>query len=140
MIRAAAHFRLNQEIKLLHIKKVKLNEQLYYKHLECTALRPSYWQFILNLINDSLQWEMETHYDRLNKKLYKLQEKQNTSTHKPQGRHPTACPRIVNLTNIQFTVKEQKLLDLGLQYSMWRLTTTTWTNLVLETVHHKTSR
>jgi hypothetical protein len=78
---------------------------------------------------------MKIHYDRLNKKLDKLHEKQNTSTHKPQGRHPTAYPRTVNLTNIQFTDEEQTLLDLGLQYSMRRPTTTTWTNLVLETEH-----
>jgi uncharacterized protein (DUF952 family) len=54
-IRAATHFQLYQEIKFLHIKKVKLNEQLYYKHLDCAALWPSYWQPILNVINDSLQ-------------------------------------------------------------------------------------
>jgi hypothetical protein len=76
---------------------------------------------------------METHYERLNKKLDRLQEKQNASTYKPQGRHLSTYPQTGNLTSIQFTDEEQKLLDLGLQYSMQKPTMTTWTNLVLET-------
>ena len=91
-LRAAMHFRLNQEIRFLHIKKAKLNEQLYYKHLECAALWPSCWQSILCIINDNLQREMDTHYENLNKKLDTLLEKQKTSAHHPQGRHPTPYP------------------------------------------------
>jgi len=37
-IRTATHFRLTQEIKFLHTKRVKLNERLYKQHLECAAL------------------------------------------------------------------------------------------------------
>ena len=37
--KAATHFRINQEIKLLCTKKQKLNEQLYKLHLEYTT----YW-------------------------------------------------------------------------------------------------
>jgi hypothetical protein len=75
---------------------------------------------------------METHYDRLNKKLDKLQEKQNIHTQTPET-SPTNIPRTINLTSIQFNDEKQKLLDLGLKYSMQKPKTTTWTNLVLET-------
>jgi len=74
---------------------------------------------------------MDTHYERLNRKL----DKQNTTTHNPQRRHLTTYPRTVNLTGMQLTDEEQKLLDLGLQYSMQRSRKSTWTNLVLETEH-----
>ena len=34
-IKAATHYRLNQKLKFLNIKKQKLNERLYKIHLEC---------------------------------------------------------------------------------------------------------
>ena len=68
----------------------------------------------------------------MNGKLEKLQEK-HTSTLKPKGRQPTSYPRTINLTDIHFTDEEQKLLDLGLQYSMQKPTKTAWENLVIET-------
>jgi hypothetical protein len=131
-LRAATHFRLNQEIKFLHIKKTKLNEQLYYKHLECAALWPNCWHSILSII-DNLQREMDSHYERLNKKLDTLLEKQKTPARRPQGKQPPPYPRAINLTNIQFTGEEQKLLDLGLQYNIQKPLKAAWMNLVLET-------
>jgi hypothetical protein len=77
--------------------------------------------------------EMESHYDKLNKKLDRLQgQKQTTmqATHRQQRTYP----RTINLTNIHFTREEKALLDLGLQSSLQKPLTTTWTNLTLETV------
>jgi len=58
-LRAATRFRLNQEIKFLHVKKKKnkLNEQLYTKHLECASLWPNCWH---SITDNKLQTEMET--------------------------------------------------------------------------------
>ena len=112
------NFRLTQEIKFLHTKKAKLNEQLYKKHLEIAALWPNCWQTIMDIINENLQWEMDNHYRKLNEKLERLQAQHKVSTPRPKEQQPTSFPRIINLTDIHFTDEEQKLLDLGLQYSM----------------------
>jgi len=131
-IRAATHFRLTQEIKFLHTKKAKLNEQLYKKHLECAALWPNCWQTIMDIINENLQWEMDNHYRKLNEKLDRLQAQHNASTPRPKEQQPTSFPRTINLTDIHFTDEEWKLLDLGRQYRMVKPTKATWENLVIE--------
>ena len=64
---------MNQEIKFLHIKKIKLNEQFYAKHLECETTWPTCWTTIHKIIDYNLQLEMETYYDKLNRKLDNLQ-------------------------------------------------------------------
>jgi len=132
-IRAAIHFRLTQEIKFLHTEKAKLNEQLYKKHLEYAALRPNCWQTIMDIINENLQWEMNNHTRKLNEKLERLQAQHKASTPRPKEQQPTSFPRTINLTDIHFTDEEQKLLDLGLQYSMEIPAKATWENLVIET-------
>jgi len=80
---------------------------------------------------------METHYDTLNRKLDRLQEKQNkqkrATPHTPQGRQQQTYPRTVNLTDIQFTKEEQSILDLGLQYSLQKPSDSAWTTLAVET-------
>jgi len=63
----------------------------------------------------------------------RLQAQHNNSTAKPKEQQPTSFPRTINLTDIHFTDEEQKLLDLGLQYSMEKPTKTAWENLVIET-------
>jgi hypothetical protein len=78
---------------------------------------------------------METHYEKLNKKLDKLHGKLNTPEQKTNRRQQTTYPRTINLTKIQFTPEEQKLLDLGLQYSLQKPSAASWTNLVIETEH-----
>jgi hypothetical protein len=120
-LRMATAHRLNQEIKFLHIKKSRLNEQLYETHLRCTALWPGCWPSIQDIIDNNLQKEMDFYYDGLNKKLDKLQEKQKrTTSQTTHGRRQQTYPRTINLTNIQFTNEEQTILDLGLQYSLQR--------------------
>jgi len=39
--KAATHYRINQEIKFQYLKKARLNEQLYKKHILCVLDRAS---------------------------------------------------------------------------------------------------
>jgi len=61
---------------------------------------------------------MEGHYEKLNKKLYKLLEKQKQPPHPDHKQEQNFHLRTINLTNITFTKEEQALLDLGLQYNI----------------------
>jgi hypothetical protein len=111
---------------------MKLNVLLYSKLLKCAALWPNLWQYLLNIIDDSLHNEMDILYEKLNQKLHKLQQKHNTTEPKP-GRHKqTAYPRTVNLTNIYFTTEELNLLNLGLQHCFHKASYTSWKNLIIE--------
>jgi len=87
----------------------------------------------MDIINENLQWEMDNHYKKLNEKLERLQMQLNTPTPKPKRQQTTPFPRTINLTGIHFTDEEQKLLDLGLQYSLEKPTRTSWEHLVIET-------
>jgi len=83
-MRAAMLYRINQEIKFLYIKKTKLSEQLCRKHLGFSAIWPNSWLTIQDIIGHNLQEEMESHYEKLNKKLDILQRKWNHyTTHGP---------------------------------------------------------
>ena len=62
---------------------------------------------------------METHYNKLNHKLDKLQNMQhgkNKAQHNSQGQQ--FYPRTVNLTKMKFTQEEMALLNHGLQHSL----------------------
>jgi hypothetical protein len=85
---------------------------------------------MLNSINDSLHKEMDTHYEKLNQKLDKLQSKLNTTLRKTDRQPQTAYPSLIN---IHFTPEEHTLLNLGLQYSIHKPLDTSWKNLVIET-------
>ena len=54
-VQAATHFRINQEIKFLYIKKQKLNEQLYNLHIKCATIWQNYWHIIQLTIDRKLQ-------------------------------------------------------------------------------------
>jgi hypothetical protein len=77
---------------------------------------------------------MDMLYAKLNKKLDSLQKSRNKSTPKPDDQNHTTFPRTVNLTRITFMEEEQKLLDLGLQFSILKPLPSIWTNLTTETV------
>ena len=97
-LRIATTHRLNQEIKFLHVKKSKLNEQLYEAHIKCAALWPGTWPSIQDIIDNNLQQDMEAYYDTLKKKLDRLQEKlKRTTTHTPHGGQHQTYPRTVAL-------------------------------------------
>jgi len=132
--KAAAHYRINQEIKFQYLKKARLNEQLYKKHLGRAATWPRIWTSIQQVIDSNLQGEMEQHYTSLNRKLDKLNNSYRQRTRQAtRGHTQEFYPRIINLTNIQFTKEERELLDKGLQYNMQQTSKTNWTNLVVET-------
>jgi hypothetical protein len=77
---------------------------------------------------------MESHYDKLNKKLDNLQQQRNHgAAHRNRHKNASTYPRTINLTNIRFTTEEQAFLDLGLHYSLQKPTASTWRNLALET-------
>jgi len=50
-LRTANHYRINQEIKFLYIKKTKLNEQLYKLHLKCAQEWQGSWPSITQSID-----------------------------------------------------------------------------------------
>jgi len=58
-LKIATRYRINQEIKFLYIKKAKLNQLLYTKHLECAAQWPTSWATIQKSIDNILQLETE---------------------------------------------------------------------------------
>jgi hypothetical protein len=113
-IRTAVRYRLNQEIKFLYIKKQKLNEQLYKRHLKCAATWHNTWLFIQNHIDGNLQLETEALYDNLNRKIENRINKQlrKTGNHQP-NQHQRFYQRTINLTNIRFTKEEQRGLVYG---------------------------
>jgi len=62
---------------------------------------------------------METHYNNLNRKLDKLQNKQHEMKKtKTTQQHDQFYARTVNLTKIKFTHEEMSLLNKGLQHSI----------------------
>jgi len=84
--KAAICYKISQEVKFLYLKKIKLNEQLYNKHLGGAATWPRFWTFIQQSIDSNLQCEMEAQYQNLSKKLDKLQQihlQHTTSAQKP---------------------------------------------------------
>jgi hypothetical protein len=58
-IKVATHYRWNQGLKFLYIKKQKLNKRLYKIHLECAATWNKKWQLIQSAIDDKLQRQMK---------------------------------------------------------------------------------
>jgi hypothetical protein len=91
-------YRINQEIKFLYIKKAKLNQQLYNKHLVCAAHWPTCWTTIQQTIDNILQLETETYYENLNKKLDDLQANHSKRpANTTCGQQQSLYPRTVNL-------------------------------------------
>jgi ribosomal protein L37AE/L43A len=133
-LRIATQHRINQENKYLYIKKLKLNEHLYKLHLDCAAEWSNIWSIILQNIYQKLTQEMETHYNNLNRKLDKLQNKQQgTRKTNTSQQHNQFYRRKVNLNKIKFTHEEMSLLNNGLKHSIEKPLEKYWTDLVMET-------
>jgi hypothetical protein len=77
-LRTANQYHINQEINFLYTKKAKLNEQLYKLHLKCAEEWQGTWPIITQSIDYKLTNEMENQYDKLNRKLDKLQKEKKT--------------------------------------------------------------
>jgi len=77
---------------------------------------------------------MESYYDSLNKKLDKLQNKQQCMRKtKINQQHNQFYPRTVNLTKIKFNHEEMSLLNKGLQHNIEKPLEKYWTGLIMET-------
>jgi hypothetical protein len=129
-LRTATQYRINQEIKYLYNKKLKLNKQLYKLHLECADKWPNTRLIILQTTDQKLALKMETHYNNLNRKLDKLQNKQQ---HKRKTGNNQFYPRTVNLTSTKLTHEEMMLLNNGLQHSIEKPLEKYWTELIMDT-------
>jgi hypothetical protein len=95
------------------MKMQKRKEQRYKMHLKCAAKWHKYWHIIQTTIDSKQQIKMETHYNNLNKKLDKLQNKQRGKTnmeHDHHEQHEQQCYPL-NRTNIKFTKQEMALLN-----------------------------
>ena len=84
-----------------------------------------------NIIEDSLQHEMDTHYKNLNKKLDNLQT-QLEKKYKYSTGHKF-FKRTINLTPIEFILEEMELLNTGLQLSIEQPLKHFWNELIIET-------
>ena len=73
---------------------------------------------------------MDSHYNNLNRKLDKLQNKQQP---KRKAEHNQFHPRTINLTNIKLTQEEISLLNNGLQHSIENPMEKYWTELIMDT-------
>jgi len=77
---------------------------------------------------------MESYYDNLNKKLDKLQNKQQCMRKtKTNQQHNQFYTRTVKLTKIKFNQEEMSLLNKGLQHSIEEPLEKYWTDLIMET-------
>jgi hypothetical protein len=106
--------RLKDEIKFLHMKKAKLNQQLYNIHLKAAQECGNSWYIFLDLINESINKEMTKKHETIKLKLKKLEKIQtSTPTH-----HKKFYPRVVNKTDVTFNADELALLNKGLKYNL----------------------
>jgi len=133
-LKTANQYRINQEIKFLYTKRLKLNELVFKIRLKCADNWQSIWPIIVQSIDYKITKEMETHYNNLNRKLDKLQREKQTKrkadTHHQRTQFST---RTVNLTNIRFSQEELALLNNGLQYGIEKPLKKYWTDLIMET-------
>jgi len=58
----------NQEIKFLYRKKQRLNQRLYYLHLEGAHQYNGMWQHVQEYIDEQISRLMDNLYQKLNKK------------------------------------------------------------------------
>jgi hypothetical protein len=110
-----------------------VNKQLYRSHLNNANIWNATWTNLQQHIDENLQPETETLYNKLNKKIDNLIYKQKEKTHKQPKQHQAFYQCTINLTNIKITKEEKEILDYGLQYSLEKPIKTYWMNLIIET-------
>jgi hypothetical protein len=106
--------RIKDEIKFLHKKKDKLNQDLYYVHLKAAKEWGRLWDVILPSINYTLNLGMEKKYKQLDLKISKLVAAQ---AEKPRIK-TLFYPRVINNSDITFTDEKLILLNKGLKYNL----------------------
>jgi hypothetical protein len=120
--------RIKDELRFLHIKKQKLNHQLFILHLSLANARGKFWPYIQEAIEDTLQKTTRSKYKTLDSKLLRLTQQQTTT---PKDPHPF-FPRVVNNTDITFSKTELDLLNKGPRYNLHTKSKHSLTNLALE--------
>ena len=123
--------RIKYEIKFLHLKKEKINEQLYNIHLKLTHEWNNLWHIILEQIDTTLNKGIQKKYRTLNRKLETLKNAQHTK-HNTPNHNTTFYPRIANNSDIKFSEEEFTLLHKGLKYNLHYKHKHWITNLALE--------
>jgi hypothetical protein len=108
--------RINNGLIYLYPKKQNINNQLYKIHLKNAQYWQTSWYIIENNINQKLNEEASKHYHKFNNKINNLvrQLKNNENITNMQ----TFYPPLQNVTNIQFSRTEERLLNLGGKYNM----------------------
>ena len=79
-IKAATHYRPNQELKFPCVKKKKTERATITNTSRVRDLLQNSWHIIQSSIDSKLQRQMESHYNNHNKKLDCLQAKQRRKT------------------------------------------------------------
>jgi hypothetical protein len=103
------------EIKFLYKKKDHLNKELLRAHLHAAQEWGNLWPTISEYLYNSINDFIDKKYNNLKQKLKNL-ERTNTDT--PKSQH-SFYPRVINITNIQFTPAELTLLNKGLKYKLF---------------------
>jgi len=95
---------------------------------------PTTWQLIQSTIDSKVQQQMEEYYQRLNKKLDHILQKQPKQSTPPRhnDKHQFYT-RVKNLTNVRLNKEEMQLLKYGLNYSIERSISSYIANLTAET-------
>ena len=89
------------------MKKDRLNESLYKAHLQAAIEWGKSWYLIQDNITNSMNLKFADVYETLNKKLSQLTHNQKETI---EEKHKF-FQRVANLTNINFTKEETKVLN-----------------------------
>ena len=106
--------RIKDEIRYLHSKKQKLNQQIYYLHIALANTWKNAWPYNYNTIEEKLGKETKTKYRTLDIKLIHVTQTQTKTPHKTH----TFYPRLTNNTSIRFSNGETALIQKGLKYNL----------------------
>ena len=112
--RKVAKMRIKDEIKFLHCKKQKLNDEIYQLHLLLASHWSNLWPHIQHDIESNLHKECGRRYHTLDNKIKHLVKQQAHALPPKQNFHP----RVMNMTDITFSETEMALLQKGPKYNI----------------------
>ena len=88
------------------------------------------WQHIQHVTDEQLHKQMETQYQKLNRKLDGLM---NSTNKQNTQKTVNFQPRIINLTQTKFTKEQIKLLSLGPKYALEKEPKSYINDLIIDT-------
>jgi len=124
----AGIMRIKEELKFLHRKKEKLNQELYRRHLQVAQEWGRMWHIIHESIQQKINTEMEKKYKTMDEKIKRLIQNQ---TYAPKN-EMNFYPRVINKTNIIFSDEELGLFNKGLIYNLGKKHKQWISNLAME--------